>query len=402
MSEKKKTMTAEADHRYSTRCRTAPYFPKEVSRIEGRGKHQVFVPCKTRKKERNILSLPRDIIFNILILIPATVLHQVVRYVCKQWNDILNDPRFIKTQCQSSSACLLIQTMTQQHNVYYIEGDVLTQVAFPNTGKIYGSCNGLVLFQNFSYPQILSVINPVTKVKISLPPLHWLGTLISSIGFAITSCGHYKVMVKLPDEDHRPKIQVMVFTIGVDKAWRIIDLQINSIMDHNIIVCPAFFIAGMMYWYYSNHTCYALDVDTETIYQFSKPDNVSVQLFGQTNFLNLGVGLGLIQKDEGKWRLWKLTDEKSCVWTELDGINETAILSTLSKNFFLRDCKSVVPTRLIDDMLWFHFVGCRESIVIRFNLANKSYVIFRVKNVPPVIGNFHHVHTLVSPKKCYF
>ncbi|XP_074309943.1 uncharacterized protein LOC141644341 [Silene latifolia] len=360
-----------------------------------------LAPSKLNKRLKCILYLPSEIIFNILLLVPAKILHQVVRYVCKQWNDVVNDPRFIKAHYQSSSAGLLIQNPIKLHYIYYIEGDNSTKIAFPFRARIYGSINGLVLFHDLTNLQIISVINPLTKVKINLPPVHGLKALISSIGFAITSCGHYKVVVTVCDEDHSPKRHVIVFTLGIDKAWRLIDLRGNSEMECLPTVIPRF-IAGMLCWCSFSYPCFAMDIDTETIYHLPKPDNFSRWL-QQSSFISLGVGLGIIQEqiDGAKWRLWKLTDIKAGKWTGLAGIKINEILSTVRKELFPRDCRYYNPVMLIDDIFWFYYIVDGEYAVFRFNLANQRFVFFPVKYVFDCTELRHHVHTLLSPKKCY-
>ncbi|XP_074296576.1 uncharacterized protein LOC141626878 [Silene latifolia] len=385
------TTTAEVvppRHRYPTRWKLH----------QDKANVTVHVPCKRKKVVKCILYLPRDIIFNILLLVPATFLHQVVRYVCKQWNDILNDPHFIKVHSQLSSAGLLVQIPFGLPQVYYIEGDDSTEFAFPFPGRIYGSFNGLVLFQDLKNLKILSVINPVTKVKINLPPVRGLKDF-SCIGFAITSCGHYKVVVAVHEAHHCPKIHVMVFTIDIDKAWRFIDLQGNSEMECIPYSRPRF-IAGMLYWCDNCYPCYAMDVDTEKIYHFPNPDDF-VQIFARSCFISLGTALGLIRVNAiDKKSLWKLTDVKSGDWTEVAGININVAYSTVRNALLPRhiDC---IPVMLIDDMFWFNHVIDKEFVLIRFNLVDQSFVVFPIKSKYCFKNLNHHVHTLLSPNKCY-
>ncbi|XP_074306695.1 uncharacterized protein LOC141641954 [Silene latifolia] len=399
---KRKDMEIRKRPRASATAEVVPHrhrYPTRWKLRQEKANVTVDIPCKRNKVVKCILYLPRDIIFNILLLIPATFLHQVVRYVCKQWNDIVNDSRFIKAHCQLSSVGLLVQSPLDPPQVYYIEGDNSKEFAFPYPGRIYGSFNGLVLFQDMNNPQILSVINPLTKARMNLPPVQGLKYL-SCIGFAITSCGHYKVVVAVHDAHHYPKIHVMVFTIGIDKAWRFIDLQGNSKMECRVPYFLPLFIAGMLYWCNYYYPCYAMDVDTETIYDLPKPDDF-VQNFNQSFFISLGAGLGLIVNKTDERRLWKLTDVKSGEWTEVVGININAAYRTLRKELFPKDTNSF-PYMLIDDMLWFnHGIDGRELFLIRFNLVDQSFVLFPIKHKYGFRTFFHHVHTLLSPKKCY-
>ncbi|XP_074319004.1 uncharacterized protein LOC141655896 [Silene latifolia] len=89
-------------------------------------KNGVVAPHKRRKVEKRNIYLPRDVIFNILLHRPAKLLYEVVKYVCKQWYDIVNDPSFIKAHCQmptttTTSASFIIQSRNNQHEVYCAE-----------------------------------------------------------------------------------------------------------------------------------------------------------------------------------------------------------------------------------------------------------------------------------------
>ncbi|XP_074309945.1 uncharacterized protein LOC141644342 [Silene latifolia] len=148
---KRLTAMAEVDpphqHRYPTRWKLRRHSPHSSLSSHPQDKAIVtgLAPCKRNKRLKCTLYLPSEIIFNILLFLPAKVLHQVVRYVCKQWYDIVNDPRFIKAHCQSSSAGLLFQNPMKIHHTYYIEGDNSTKIALPFRARIYGSINGPVL-----------------------------------------------------------------------------------------------------------------------------------------------------------------------------------------------------------------------------------------------------------------
>ncbi|KAH9606906.1 hypothetical protein KSS87_019740, partial [Heliosperma pusillum] len=61
------------------------------------------------KLRRNTPYLPTEVIFNILKFIPAKALFDAVRYVCKQWYDIVSDPAFIRAHCRISTPGFLIQ-----------------------------------------------------------------------------------------------------------------------------------------------------------------------------------------------------------------------------------------------------------------------------------------------------
>lgn len=73
---------------------------------------------KTSSSSSSILSLPKAVIYSILILLPAEILYHVMRYVCRDWNEIINHQSFIKEHFRlhfSNDHGLLIQIETPIH-----------------------------------------------------------------------------------------------------------------------------------------------------------------------------------------------------------------------------------------------------------------------------------------------
>ncbi|XP_074306685.1 uncharacterized protein LOC141641944 [Silene latifolia] len=341
--------------------------------------------------------LPREIIFNILINIPAQVLLEVVRHVCKQWYDIVSDPLFAKAHCQKSSLGFLFQNSKNYCQVNYIDVDVpivkmktktkTTKVENPSEATILCSLNGLVLLSYSTYGEIiLHVVNPMTKEKISLPPV-MVGLGPKSASLAINSSGHYKVV-------HVSKqVQIRVFTIGVDKAWRLIDLQgIPNSSTMNYILESPYCCRQYIYWfqYYSSFGL-ALDVDTETIYRFTGP------LYERHSVVNMETSIGITIISEARTLMVrKLTDVKSSEWTEFARINVIPLYSRFSKVFGSTFNNDIYPVGLFGGDFWFYcFIG-GKYVVVRKKLADKKrFDFFEIER-----GTLHpHASTFVSPEK---
>ncbi|KAK9756962.1 hypothetical protein RND81_01G132700 [Saponaria officinalis] len=380
-----------------------------MTRVENKAKKRRRLVRKQREDEGHTFCLPEEILFNILLLIPAQHLHEVVRFVSKQLFDIVIDPVFVRLHRQMSTPGFLIQNRNEKYKLSYIEPDStrlkVTEIQIPLRAKIMGSFNGLVLLHDLTNPHIYHVMNPATKVNFTLPPLTGLcdiNSRDSPAGFGLTSSGCYKV-VHVSAKASSKCVRIRVFTLGVDTAWRFIDLRDISIgaKVKNAWMCVPRFIAGFIYWSNCAHfDGIALDVDTEIIYQFSPPEDL-VRYGTPIWFLSTGTCLALLRQCQGDiWRLWKLTCVKTGEWTEMAGINIQPVLSRVDKMFYPSKINSVWPVWLINGDFWFYRRVDEEFVVVRYNLVNESFSFFPITHVCPDTLIHPHVHTLLSTKNC--
>ncbi|XP_074321428.1 putative F-box protein At4g09190 [Silene latifolia] len=392
--------------------------PTRVNAVE-RLPHRYPTRWKLRhdtKLRRNSPYLPTEVIFQILIFVPAKSLFDAARYVCKQWYDIINDPDFIKAHYQISTPGFLFRdSCYRDSHMTYIDANSpnSTEIQIPARVTEMSCFNGLVLFSTRSDREILfHVANPVTKENISLPRLaaHEGRMYESTASLSVDSRGHYKVVFALDvstfyEEDRRRRMGV--FTIGIDKAWRFLDLEgipVGFLISDTISFSPQPF-GGFIYWYEYNYNTsasrsdgFALDIDTETIYQFSQPKDVVFNLASAT-FIIIGTSLGfMLAESRFLWRLWKLTDVKSGEWTQLPCINVGTLHSHFDKVFGLYVNLIYNPVKLDRGDLWLYRRINDENLVVRYNFVNEKMVVFPMK-----IGISHrslrpHINTLVSPK----
>ncbi|KAK9748717.1 hypothetical protein RND81_02G075400 [Saponaria officinalis] len=364
--------------------------------------------------------LPVEIIFNILLYVPAKVLHEVARYVCKQWYDIVSDPDFITTHCRmSSSNSFLIQHSDQLHKASHIEPHILmgtlvlheTPVEIPFCGAVVCCFNGLLVLlsglrnadEEIKY-DVFYVVNPVTKVIISLPHLTDSRHVTEVINLAVDSSGHYKVVHVSGKTAYFEQVKMRVFTIGVDKAWRFIDLRgIPAIAgERNLMLFHSFCFGGFMYWftYYTSYDIspfgFALEVDTEIIYPLSIPKDVIKTQCPIS--INMGTCPGLVTEQDDIWRVWKLTDVKSSEWTELTRINMRRVYSQINNKLGPIYFLDIRPFRLFNGHLWLRCLrGGDNYVVVHYDLTRERFKDFRIKKL------FNHAlhpyaNTLVSPK----
>ncbi|KAI8556553.1 hypothetical protein RHMOL_Rhmol05G0262400 [Rhododendron molle] len=129
-------------------------------------KNYKLVPC-SKKKVSGESSLPDELIFEILVSLPAHVLYNSTRYVCRQWYKIIHNPLFCKEQLLHSSTGLLLQDRHVPHIAQFAEfGEMSatpTDIKFMFPSRVLSTCNGLVLFRNPHDPSTLHLANPLTK-----------------------------------------------------------------------------------------------------------------------------------------------------------------------------------------------------------------------------------------------
>ncbi|XP_074318935.1 uncharacterized protein LOC141655776 [Silene latifolia] len=373
---------------------------------------------KRRKRHTRVMDLPIELIFNILLFLPAKLLQEVVRYVCKQWYDIISEPSFIRAHCQIStitttSASFIIQSRLDGRKVYCLDKDV-TKILFPVQARIKGSCNGLVLLcDSIGDPQKIYLANPLRKLIVSLPPIVPVvmeEPSYTTCSFAVNSSGQYK-MVHFACYTYSRICEMGVFTIGFDKAWRRNDLQhlLGITMNKAASIIKnsrqSQFIGRFLYW--PGYIPFlAMDVDTETLYQISfRPTEKFNRFCYRYEFISTETALGLMTEwdyDRGIWKLEKLTDVKSSEWTEIAMIDIGAMVTKVSNGKWTYSISGryTRPLSLIDGELCFSLRVAFHTTawMIRYNLANESFVCFEVKVPCDDPFCYHHVPTYVSPK----
>ncbi|XP_074318934.1 uncharacterized protein LOC141655775 [Silene latifolia] len=393
-------------HRYPTRWKLARQnsHSSQEPKVDDKAKNKVSAPSKRKrdreKRRARINYLPKEVIFNILRFLPAKLLQDVMRYVCKQWYDIVSDPFFVRAHCQmpttaSASASFIIQSHDKRDKLYCADTYAskksvkLTKIKLPFPVKIQGSFNGLILVSDDRDLGNVHLMNPLRKLMFSLPPVVRVvqrkpfGTFYS---FAVNSSGQYK-MVCFSLYESPEDSEMSVFTIGVDKAWRRINLEhLEGISLIHIFKRHGLLIAGFLYWCNSYHFSFAMDVDKETILRISWPTDIDIKrFFRKSRVIRMGTDLGLITEDENKCgilKLLKLTDVKSSTaWTKIAMIDIGAIVRKVSNYKETFSFLLMNPVSLIDGELCFCFyqyISDKSSLVIRYNLANKKPNVFGV------------------------
>ncbi|VFQ78539.1 unnamed protein product [Cuscuta campestris] len=241
--------------------------------------------------------------FNILLCLSADVLYNVMRYVCRNWYDIIQSPAFIYAHLQhqkSRAAGFLFQRFNYSRPLVHVHlgemsSDVeLRQLAFPFRGFAVSTCNGLVWLLDYSGRRHSWLVNPVTKQHLALPPFdhfldmksYYLQKRNCSLGYAASS-GVYKVVYYPPNS-----VACAIHTVGVDNnSWRPVSINISE-RGFTSSSSPYFYepltLGGFIYWL-SNTLPFilSLNVETEIFKQISIQQLLPQTAFGYIPCFNL-------------------------------------------------------------------------------------------------------------------
>ncbi|KAG5538911.1 hypothetical protein RHGRI_019454 [Rhododendron griersonianum] len=290
----------------------------------------------TKEKKRSIiLSLPVEIIFNILVWIPADILYNSMRYVCRQWYNIVCDPVFIQEQLIHSSVGLIVDNNGSVRAQYFEVGNMNAtrsiELGYPFRCQIDATCDGLVLFtegqnrmvhgNHVTNDQAVCVANPLTKQKVTLPPPP-PGCRPAHFYYSL-ACSHlareYKVVFTCLSHGCQ-FFDWMVVTVGKDQAWRLIDSKKLSDLGRNHSPDIRLSTVGFLYLIYDRYvSIVALDVQSETFYEFPGPtvphssDKDVVSYLVRRNYLSC-----IVRLESGTLLdVWELSDPMSGGWRKL-------------------------------------------------------------------------------------
>ncbi|KAL3629230.1 hypothetical protein CASFOL_026452 [Castilleja foliolosa] len=160
--------------------------------------------CK-RKRLTDIESLPDEVLFEVLLRLPAQDIYELARLVCSKWYHMIHTHTFMYAHLQHSTYGLLFQsTCNGSFLISMGESRVEISKNMYNTLRyVRTSCNGLLLEQQKSQEQNnenLFVLNPATRQIFTLPPIVGY-TLVyerSVIAYAAASMEYKAVVLFFP------------------------------------------------------------------------------------------------------------------------------------------------------------------------------------------------------------
>ncbi|KAK2974971.1 hypothetical protein RJ640_009130 [Escallonia rubra] len=354
---------------------------------------------RTRKTKAGLPILPEEVIFNILLWLPAKVIYDLMRCVCREWYNIIRDSNFINAHLLRSTSGLLIHNCRSPELAHFVEikdSDVtVTEERYPLRISLCATCNGLVLYLDHLTGSHLYVANFVTKQQMLLPMVTHCDALFCSLAYS-ASTREYKVVHNYTDINGNFCFEIL--TVGVDKAWRPVRTEHLCCANLRTLCSISVCIGKFMYWAGGSSLCIlSLDVETEMISLLPIPKgcNVRKNLIAIGNFLCMTTALS-----ELSWDIWLLVDVKTGEWTKLHTI-DLEDHRYMCERMLDPDKLPPYPVASLNngELLIFHGDSPSKTCI---SLNVKTGEIRRLLSCHPYDFNYFlpHIHSLVSLKLC--
>lgn len=215
--------------------------------------------------------LPQEIVYEILLHLPAQVIHNIIRRVCNEWKLMINTKAFIYNHLWNSTPGIVIREEDGAFNGIYVEmrrGHInICKFDFMDSYLCGSSVNGLVLAisnGNKGDKHALSIINPLTKQREAVP--YDYPVVIRTTLALDEASMKYKAVRSI--RVRTPQC-LSVLTIGVDNDWRYLDVKHISEPGREALFDIPFATGGYVHWM-GNYSVLTLNVETEMIYEFPR------------------------------------------------------------------------------------------------------------------------------------
>ncbi|KAK6149772.1 hypothetical protein DH2020_017297 [Rehmannia glutinosa] len=342
----------------TVKCMTRPYY---------------FRRCK-RMRLTNIESLPDDLVFTIILELPAQDIYNVARRVCRKWYHMIHSHNFIYAHLQHSTSGLIIQNRQEFDTslifVAVTRGRIeISKFSYKFREILWTSCNGLILENCLKDQTFLYVANPATKQHCALPRFYSqiIFNRYSSLAYVEASM-EYKV-VRACDcndcNDGNTNIGCAILTVGMDGSWRHVQIEHLSLSDRKLLCASPLVTEGFMHWNY----LVTLNLETETIRQVPIPQGYGEKIM---YYFSMGRYLSFLTPcSEFCWEVWEMKPDTG-EWTKLPDICLKAQKCTIEHLSGKRDC-SLKPVGWIKYKEVFLFrVSFPSTIYIAYNVCTQE------------------------------
>ncbi|XP_073126132.1 uncharacterized protein [Henckelia pumila] len=337
-------------------------------------------------------SLPQEIVFEILLRLPAQVIHDVMRRVYDEWKFVISTKAFIYNHLWNSTPGIIIMHKHMRFNGIYVEmrrGRL--EICKFDLMDFYlrgSSVNGLVLAapkRKEGDKNALFIINPLTKQQ---EAVLWDINFESAITLALDEASmKYKAVRSLCP---KPPHCVSVLTIGVDNDWRYLDMKHVSERGQQALLDYPFATRGYVHWM-GNYSVLTLNVETETIYEF--PSIKEFKEFSPYAYLAMGRNLSCCYLPEqpessGEYLMEVIEmNPETGEWTKLLSFD----LKPLSERF--KSSKSFEPFGVLGGGEVFLF-GYKK-LCVAYNVQTREIQLFELEKRA---GNYYsvaHVNSMI-------
>lgn len=246
-----------------------------------------------------------------------------------------------------------------------------------------------MLANDVSNLQILYVVNPVTKQRLTLPPFFKPIYVTDFCGFAfVVPSMEYKVVTAY-HYGFCTNIQCAVLTIGVDQRWRHIDIQHLSVKTRGVFWTLPLTTGGFVHWTHNDFVL-TLNLETEIIHQFPRPPVVLI--YGK--FLPMENNLTYVCKaNDILWEVWEMNLETG-VWDKLFIFDLGAQIYGY-KDIFDPQTKLVPFGWLVHRELLVFSTPFHQTIFMAYNIKKREVISFELDPSEEPYNFQAHVKSLI-------
>lgn len=378
-----------------------------------------------KKWSTEVAHLPYDLVFKILLLLPAKVLYRF-SFVCKTWYNLINSQAFIEAHlhlCETNLVFLnsrpiskrrpnafsietklglsddstrfslfLPRRLQHDHYIHFLEffQDGKGKVSDPNIcglGKILATCNGLILATT-EKNQGLLVMNPMTRKLIRFP----LGTIVpstdESYGFVFDQHKReYKVVHLFRDSQRFIGCEVLSVRT---RSWRAVDGPSSELFRS--FERKAVTATGALYWLPAKRECsylVSLGMDDEKFVTRALPVNNSTP---NDNLVEIGGFLSYVAHvTKYRMQIWILKGNEKSVedWAKQYTINMDRDIRDLIPLFATRNGTRLVFKRYTEEhFLYAYDFQDEEMKEVELEIEGLHFDLFRT--------HLPHLNTLAS------
>ncbi|KAI3732112.1 hypothetical protein L1987_63309 [Smallanthus sonchifolius] len=312
--------------------------------------------------------LPYDLIFKILLLLPAKDLLRL-SLVCKAWHRLINSPNFVDAHMGRCEPVLTFvkhlsesrpnafsidanngpftlfepsSSTKRNRHIYLMEfKDKTSKICDLNMcgfGDILAACDGLLLATNKS--GTLLVLNPTTRKLLSVKP----GTMVpprdESYGFVFSHhTREYKVVHLLRDDSGHIDSEILSLKTMLWKGCTVPSFGLFRDFNHKPVAA-----SGVLYWLPGDHDVnhfVSMDIHDETFVRKTLPVNstgLNDRLMENRGLLNF-----VAQMTVYRIQVWTLkTDECAGQWVKRYTVNVDYDITGLVPVFMTRNGRYMI------------------------------------------------------------
>ncbi|KAL3629233.1 hypothetical protein CASFOL_026455 [Castilleja foliolosa] len=354
----------------------------EMVGVNNRSTHTYCPRSCKRKRLTEIESLPDEVLFDVLVRLPAHDIYDSARLICSKWYHMIHTRTFIDANFQHSTYGLLFQSKYREDSVFlYVGESGRVEISKIRNNKLRcpvpTSCNGLVLELQRGSNYNLYVSNPATSQVFALPP--FVGYLINyqsfAIGYAAASM-EYKAAILVSPAIGKKNI-CCILTIGVDKSWRTTGSECVSLATTRALWSAPLITEGFVHWCdIATNDVLTMNLETEIFTETSGPTPKGKPKQWNT-YLSTGRYLSLLRPcGDFCWEVWEMKPKIDYRWRKVWDISLESHKCSTFQRFGFHKYNYLTPIGWLKylEVLIFKICNSTSSQILVFNLFTLEIV----------------------------